>query len=223
MIIAERKDLEQIKRMIAPYKKVLIVGCETCVNICWAGGHKEVKDLAEKLEAELPRGSVTILQSTVERQCEKEMVEQLYEEVSEADALVSMACGAGAQIMADVFEDKAVLPALNTTFLGYPSEPGTWVENCGSCGDCVLDRTGGICPVVTCAKGLMNGPCGGVRKGGMCEVDASKPCAWVRIYNRLEKQDRLDLMEDFTPPKNYRAVKRPGIVKAAPKQREEIG
>jgi len=219
LIIAERKDLKEIRRMIAPYKKVLIVGCETCVNICWAGGEKEVKKLAEKLGDELPAEDVTILKATVERQCEKEMVELLKDDVEAADAVLSMACGAGAQIMADVFEDRPVLPALNTTFLGYPAGPGTWVENCGSCGDCVLDRTGAICPVVCCAKGLMNGPCGGVRKGGMCEVDAEKACAWVRIYNRLEKQGRLDLMEEFTGPKNYRAVKRPGIVKAAEPQR----
>ncbi|MFC2038410.1 methylenetetrahydrofolate reductase C-terminal domain-containing protein [Chloroflexota bacterium] len=215
MIIAERKDPEEIKRMIAPYKNVLIVGCESCVNICWAGGEKEVKKLAEKLGREIPASDISINESTVERQCEKEMVEYLAEQVEEVDAVLSMACGVGAQVMASVFEDKPVLPALNTTFLGYPAEPGTWVENCGSCGDCVLDRTGAICPVACCAKGLLNGPCGGVRKGGMCEVDAEKDCTWVRIYNRLEKQDRLDLMEEYTGPKNYRVIKRPGIIKAS--------
>ena len=73
--------------------------------------------------------------------------------------------------------------------------------------------------MVCCAKGLLNGPCGGVRKGGKCEVDPEKDCAWVRIYQRLEKQGRLDSMREYREPKNYRAVKRPGRIKAPGVQR----
>ena len=116
--------------------------------------------------------------------------------------------------MAELFEEKPVLPAVNTTFIGMPQQEGLWVEMCGACGDCFLDRTGGICPMVRCAKGLLNGPCGGTRKGGKCEIDPEKDCAWVLIYRRLEKQGRLDLMRKYYPPKNFRAVKRPGIIRA---------
>ena len=216
MIIAERKPMEEIKLMIAPYKKLLLVGCGTCVTVCWVGGEKEVGILASQLRlAGSTEGKeISILETTVERQCEKEMVAELRDKVAEVEAVLSLACGAGVQTMAELFEEKPVFPALNTTFIGMPEKEGLWVEMCGACGDCFLDRTGGICPMVRCAKGLINGPCGGTRKGGKCEIDAEKDCAWVLIYRRLEKQGRLDLMRKYYPPKNFRAVKRPGKIQA---------
>ena len=216
MIVAERKPMEEIIQMIAPYKKVLLAGCETCVAICWMGGEKEVGILASQLRLARSNGKskIDIVEATVERQCEKEMVEELREKVDGVEAVLSLACGAGIQTIAEVFEEKPVFPAVNTTFLGRPEGEGVWLENCGACGDCYLDRTGGICPMVRCAKGILNGPCGGTRKGGKCEVDPDKDCAWVLIYNRLKKQGRLDLMQKYYPPKNFRAVKRPGKMEA---------
>lgn len=217
MIIAERKPMEEIRQLIVPYKRVLVAGCGTCVTVCWAGGEKEVAMLASQLR--LARSAedsrVSILEATVERQCEREMVAEIKDKVAEVEAVISLACGSGVQTMAEMFEDKPVLPGVNTTFIGMPEREGLWVEMCGACGDCFLDRTGGVCPIVRCAKGLLNGPCGGTRKGGKCEIDPDKDCAWVLIYRRLEKQGRLDVMRRYYAPKNYRAVKRPGKVQAA--------
>ena len=217
MIIAERKPMEEIKQLLAPYKKVLVAGCGTCVTVCWAGGEKEVAMLASQLRlARSAEGKgISVLEATVDRQCEREMVAEIKDKVAEVDAVISLACGSGVQTMAEMFEDKPVLPGVNTTFIGMPETEGLWVEMCGACGDCFLDRTGGVCPVVRCAKGLLNGPCGGTRKGGKCEIDPDKDCAWVLIYRRLEKQGRLDVMRKYQAPKNYRAVKRPGKVQAA--------
>lgn len=216
MIIAERKPLEEIRNMIAGHKRILAVGCGTCVTICWAGGEKEVGILASQLRLACNRegNELSVLEAVVERQCEKEMVEELRDKVQEVEAILSMGCGAGVQTIADIFEEKLVFPVLNTTFIGMPEKEGLWTEMCGACGDCFLDRTGGICPVVRCAKGLLNGPCGGTRRGGKCEIDPEKDCAWVLIYRRLEKQGRLDLMREYYQPKNYRAVKRPGKIEA---------
>ncbi len=214
MIVGKRKELEDIKKMVSGHKKVLIVGCDTCVSVCWAGGTKEVAALAAELEADGDTAGTSFLQSSVDRQCESEMCEVLRPQAQEADAILSMGCGAGAQILAELFDDRPVLPALDTTFLGVPTELGVWVENCGCCGDCTLDITGGICPIVRCGKGLLNGPCGGVRRNGKCELDEEKDCAWVQIYRRLEKQGRLDLMTEYREPRDHSAVKRPGIVKA---------
>jgi hypothetical protein len=58
----------------------------------------------------------------------------------------------------------------------------------------LCEDTGGICPIVGCPKELVNGPCGGVRDGGMCEVIESVPCVWVEIYDKLKKDDQLDKM-----------------------------
>jgi ferredoxin len=217
MIIAERKPLQEIRNMIAGYKKILVVGCGTCVTICWAGGEKEVGILSSQLRLASSREGkeLSIVEAVVERQCEKEMViEELRDKMQDVEAILSMACGIGVQTVADVFEEKHVFPALNTTFMGMPEGEGVWTEKCGACGDCMLYWTGGICPVVRCAKGLLNGPCGGTRKGGKCEIDPEKDCAWVLIYRRLEKQGRLDLMRKYYEPKNYRAVKRPGKIEA---------
>ncbi len=214
MIVAERKPMEEIKEMIAPGKKILVVGCGTCVTVCWVGGEKEVGILSSQLRLSFGEDKISIREAVVERQCEREMVEELRDKVQEVDAILSMGCGAGVQTVAEVFEERPAFPALNTTFVGMPEGEGLWVEMCGACGDCFLDRTGGICPVVRCAKGLLNGPCGGTRKGGKCEIDPEKDCAWVLIYRRLEKQERLDLMRKYYEPKNFRAVKRPGKVQA---------
>ncbi len=215
MIIAERKPLEDIKQMIAQYKKILLVGCGTCVTVCWAGGEKEVGILASQLRLAFRRdgGELETLEATVERQCEKEMVEELKDKIQQVEAVLSLGCGAGVQTIADRFEETPVYPALNTKFVGMPEREGLWIENCGACGDCFLDRTGGICPIVRCAKGLLNGPCGGTNKG-KCEVDPEKDCAWTLIYRRLEKQGRLDLMRKYYPPRNFQAVVRPGKIEA---------
>jgi len=217
MIIAERKPMEEIRQEIAPFKKILVAGCGTCVAVCWAGGEKEVGILASQLRlaGSSEDREVVTLEATVERQCEKEMLAELKEKVEGVDAVLSLACGVGVQTMAEFFEDRPVFPAVNTSFIGMPEKEGLWVEMCGACGDCYLDRTGGVCPVVRCAKGLLNGPCGGTRKGGKCEIDPDEDCAWVLIYRRLERQGRLDLMREYYAPKNARSVKRPGRIQAA--------
>ena len=205
MIVAERKPLGDIREMIAGYKKILIAGCGTCVTICWAGGEKEVAVLASQLKlASAKDGNrLATLEATIERQCEKELVEALKDKVHQVEAVLSMGCGAGVQTIAEVFPDTPVYPALNTKFLGMPEREGIWVENCRACGDCFLDKTGGICPIVRCAKGL-------------CEVDSEKDCAWTLIYQRLERQGRLDVMRKYYPPRNFQAVIRPGKVEALP-------
>ena len=217
MIIAERKPFREIWEMIGGYERIMVVGCGTCVTVCWAGGEKEVGVLSSqiKLAAAKEGREVEIVQTVVERQCEREMVEEIADEVRGVDVVLSMGCGVGVQTIAEIFEEKPVFPALNTTFMGMPEREGLWVERCAACGDCMLYWTGGICPVIRCAKGLLNGPCGGTRRGGKCEIDPDKDCAWVLIYRRLEKQGRLDLMERYYEPKNYRAVKRPGKIEAA--------
>jgi hypothetical protein len=76
------------------------------------------------------------------------------------------------------------------------------------CGECVLNITAGICPVTRCAKGLLNGPCGGSNKG-KCEVDKNKDCAWILIYNRLKDLNKLDSLKDIKPAKDHSKVNRP--------------
>ncbi|MBL7179008.1 MAG: methylenetetrahydrofolate reductase C-terminal domain-containing protein [Desulfobacterales bacterium] len=200
MIVAERKPFEEIKAMLKGYKKVLNVGCGTCVAVCLTGGEKEVAvlnaelDMARKLEND----PIELGAYTVERQCDREYMEVLDDMVGEYDALLSMACGAGIQFLAERYPAKVVLPAVDTTFIGVNQDVGWYEERCRSCSSCVLGWTGGICPVTMCAKGLYNGPCGGTDKG-KCEISQEQPCAWFMIFERLVLQDRLDLIKEYKP------------------------
>lgn len=213
MIVGERKPFDEIKDKIRDYKKVLILGCGTCVSVCMAGGEKEVELLGSELRMvnQLEGRDVEIGEETILRQCDKEYIEPIVEKAKNYEAVLSMACGAGVQLVADLLEPIPVIPALNTRFIGITEAEGVWVERCRACGNCMLDETGGICPVTRCAKGLLNGPCGGT-KDGKCEVDPEKDCAWTLIYQRLEKQGKLDLFDEYHPPRNFQVVVMPGKV-----------
>lgn len=204
MIVAKRKPFEEIKNMLKGYNKVLNVGCGTCVAVCLTGGEKEVAvlnaelDMARKLDSK----PIELGSYTVERQCDREYLETLDSMVDEYEAILSMACGAGIQFLAERYPKKPVLPAVDTTFIGVNQDVGWYEERCRSCSSCVLGMTGGICPVTMCAKGLYNGPCGGTNKGS-CEIHQDQPCAWHMIYERLAGQGRLDCILEITPPTDW--------------------
>ena len=204
MIICEQKPLDEIKQMIAGYQKVLILGCGTCVTVCFAGGEKEVGILASALRmaTKLDGQSKEFTEATVQRQCEYEYNEEVTDLVREADAVLSLACGIGVQTMNEQFPDKITLPGLNTSFLGQPTEQGVWDERCQACGNCILDKTAGICPIARCSKSLLNGPCGG-SKDGKCEIDPEVDCAWQLIYDRLQALGRLDLLTEIQPARDW--------------------
>jgi ferredoxin len=213
MITAERKPFDQIKDKVKDYGSLLILGCGTCVSVCMAGGEKEVQLLASELRMknQLDGKEVKIGEATIQRQCDKEYIQPIIETAKKYDAVLSMACGAGVQLVAEMLEPQRVIPALNTRFIGITQAEGIWVERCRACGNCILADYGGICPNTICAKGLINGPCGG-SKGGKCEASAEKDCAWVLIYNRLKKQNRLDTITKMFLPKDYSAQAHPSQI-----------
>ena len=204
MIVGDLKPLEEIVAAIKEYKQILVLGCGSCVTVCLSGGEKEAQQLGHELskiqhfEGRPPKLEV----GSILRQCERDLVLEYQEIPPGTDAVLSLACGAGVQTLADVFEPIPVIPALNTTFLGASDKPGSWTEKCKGCGDCILVQTGGICPIARCAKSIFNGPCGG-SKGGYCEVGQNIPCAWAQIIGRLKKLDKLHLYEEIRTPKDW--------------------
>ncbi len=206
MIVAEQKSLEEIKGLIDNAEKVLVVGCGTCVTVCFAGGEKEAGILATsiRMASKVDGKAKTVTHDTVQRQCEWEYIEPLRSQIEEADIVLSVGCGIGVQAIGEHFPEAIVVPGLNTTFLGMPTEQGVWEERCAACGDCVLGVTGGICPIARCAKQLLNGPCGG-SQGGVCEIDPDTLCAWQLIYDRLKDQNRLHLLTEIQGPKDWSA------------------
>jgi ferredoxin len=208
MIIAEQKPLEEIKRLIGKAEHVLVVGCGTCVTVCFAGGAREAAILSSalRMSTKLDGDGKDVTDITVQRQCEWEYLDQIADRVAGADLVLSLGCGIGVQAIAEHFPNAWVVPGLNTSFLGLPTEQGVWDERCAACGDCILGLTGGICPIARCSKSLLNGPCGG-SEAGHCEIDPNVPCAWQLIYDRMSAMGKLDLLLEIQPPKNWRAAR----------------
>lgn len=203
MIITKKKDIKGILEALKGKKSVYLFGCDSCAEQCKTGGEPELKEMAQVLK---DNGLEVLGSSLPEETCYRQLILKDYREkegLRKADAVVVLACGAGVRTIADVAEEtQPVIPALDSLFLATVERYGRFFEGCSLCGECVLTETAGICPHTECAKGLLNGPCGGV-VNGMCEVNIDNECAWVRIYNRLKAQGRLHLMKKVSKPKDH--------------------
>ena len=205
MIVADRKPIEEILDSIKDYKKIMLMGCGGCVTVCFSGGAKAVELLSSqiKMAGKKQGKEIEIIECTPERQCEYEFIDEFKKEVESADVVLSTACGVGVQAMSVRYPDTITIPGLNTKFMGYPVEHALWEERCVGCGDCVLEWTGGLCPIARCAKKLFNGPCGG-SSDGKCEVDKDTDCVWQLIHDRLKRLNKLDNLTIVRDPKDWR-------------------
>jgi len=202
LIITQQKPLEEILKMLEPFSKVFIIGCGTCSTVCQTGGEEQVEQMAETLKKE---GKEVTGSVVVEAPCDARLLRRdtrkMKKAIEESEALLCMTCGAGVQDIVQHLK-KISVPALNTKFLGQIERIGEFYERCRACGECILYETGGICPIVRCPKGMMNGPCGGMFEG-KCEVGGyQRDCAWVLIYNRLKELGMLDLYKSYKPPRD---------------------
>jgi ferredoxin len=204
MIVADKKPIEEIIEELGAHEKILILGCNECVTVCEAGGKKEVGILASALRMYFlnQERDVKIDEETLQRQCDHEYLEEIRDKVDQYDAIVSIACGVGVQFTAEKYFSTPVYPGVNTCFMGATEERGLWTERCQGCGQCILARTGGICPVSRCAKRVLNGPCGG-STDGKCEINKEIICAWQLIVERLKALDRMDDYEELSPLKDW--------------------
>ncbi len=202
MLISEQKPIEEVLAYLEGENRIFIVGCRGCAEGCESGGEKQVLEMEERLKA---TGKTIAGTTTVDTLCNEALVRMRLkphqETIQSADSVLVMTCGAGTQVMAKVL-NKVVHPGCNTLPLG--GDHSEWIrgEYCLECGDCVLDYTGGICPIAGCAKNLLHGPCGG-SEGGKCEINPDLPCAWHLIVERLTQLGRLDKLEAVLPPKNW--------------------
>lgn len=205
MIVGEQKPVAEIQASIAPYSKVLVLGCGTCVKTCFAGGEDEVATLASALRLAFKKDgkNTQVSEFTIERQCEDEFIKEAAAVTGRHDVILSLACGAGVQMVASRFPKIPVLPGVNTTFIGILEKPGLFTEKCVGCGNCVLDKFVSVCPVSRCSKKLLNGPCGGSQKG-KCEVNPETECAWQLIIDRFKATGQVDRLFAYVPPKDWR-------------------
>ena len=204
MITGTPKPIEEILAMLTPYSRIVVAGCFGCVTVCRVGGEKEVQVLSStlRLAREAAGNKLEIKEVCIERQCDPEYLEAFRPSAEDYDAILSIACGAGIQFVAEKYPKTPVLPGINTGFLGVTERQGEWAERCQGCGDCVLHLTGGICPVSRCAKSLFHGPCGGSSKG-ICEVAPDVLCGWQLIIDRLKSLDQMSNYGKLIPYKGW--------------------
>lgn len=211
MIISEKKPFEELLECLEGSKKVVITGCSLCATTCKVGGEEEVLKMKAKLEE---NGKKVLGYKILDPACNflktKRDLKSLRSELKEADAVLSLSCGDGTQTVAKLV-DIPVYPGNNTMFIGEVERIGKYSEACRACGNCQLGWTGGICPITKCAKGLLNGPCGGA-KDGKCEVNPENDCAWILIYNRLKELGQLDNLEKLREPRDYQVNSHPGKI-----------
>lgn len=213
MIITKKRDFQELMENIKGYKSFFLIGCSECASLCGTGGEPEVKAMKQALEAE---GKIVTEGIVAKTGCQvlgtKTELKKFKEETNKADCILVMSCGAGTQAAVEIFEDKPVFATNDSMFLGNMTRYQMFDERCSLCGKCILDKTGGICPITACPKGLLNGPCGGC-KDGHCEVSPDIKCAWVRIYERMKRLDKLEeLCNTIIEAKDWSTSQKPRIL-----------
>ena len=211
--ITKQKSEEDIDHLLDGLGRVFIIGCGTCVTLTRTGGEPDVRAMREGLskKGKLITGDVILPVA-----CDNltgEALREYGEQIGQADVLLIMTCAFGVQTIARQL-NTMVVPALDTLFIGKETSVGLFDEICAQCGTCILGETGGICPVTSCHKGLVNGPCGGTNNG-KCEIDSNKDCVWTLIYNRLKDLEHLDSMRKLQRPRNHQGEPSPGKWKIA--------
>ena len=198
MLITEMKAKETILSLVTG--KVFIINCHGCREIRFP--EKE----AEELQKELIAGGNVTGVITTDYICNadnlKLRLSKFAAQIEEADTVLVFSCGVGVQTVAEYLENKKVCAACDTYALPGYQGVTPLEHDCRQCGECYLNLTGGICPITACSKSLVNGQCGGA-KNGKCEVDPNMDCGWERIYQRLKKIGRLDVLKCPVQVRNY--------------------
>ena len=198
MLITELKAKETILSLTEG--KVFVINCHGCREIRFP--EKEADALQKEL---MEAGKVTGL-ITTDYICNPENLKLRLSKhaaaIEEADAVLVFSCGVGVQTVADFLENKRVFACCDTYALPGYQGVTPLEHDCKQCGECFLNLTGGICPLTACSKALVNGQCGGAKKG-KCEVDPNMDCGWERIYQKLKAIGRLDAMKCPVQIRNY--------------------
>lgn len=214
MIITTPRDWALIRDNLESVgaTRVFLMGCGECATQSETGGEPQILDMKSRLEA---NGYEVVGWTVGEIVCHSNATKRDLRKAAgsgeDADAIVVLACGAGTQSVAEARPKTPVFPGLESAFLGNVVRHGVFEERCSMCGSCVLDRTAGICPVTTCPKGLLNGPCGAMWEGACDVLGEGRPCVFVAIGERLAAQGRTAARR--MPPKDFSSHQKPSTVR----------
>lgn len=198
MLITQLKSKETIEALAKG--KTVIINCHGCKEVYFP------EHEAEELQKELSAGGNVTEIITRDYICNPDnlrfQLKKFADKIEAADTVLVFSCGVGVQTVAAYLENKRVVACCDTCPL--PGFQGvTPLEfDCGQCGECYLNSTGGICPITACSKSLVNGQCGGA-KNGKCEVNKDMECGWERIYRKLEKLGKLDTLKYEAKVRDY--------------------
>ena len=199
------KPGKEIVRLLAGIESIQVIICEKC----YSGFDSDPCMLSCQAEKDLlsfGAGISSII--SMPFLCNTRLSSTLINRLDTAIPVGVVSCGIGIQSVAALLQGKKVIALADSMPHGGNVRVqrachgiALGEEKCAACGECWLEATGGICPVVNCAKGLLNGPCGGADRMGACEVNPGKRCAWIEIFERLGKQGRKPLFLQET--RNY--------------------
>ena len=208
MLISRLKPIEEIHGQINIADPILIVACNGCAESFGNSEQLRLAYLKKELES---KGHEVAEILTVDFACEPSLIKhwlKIMEQKIAYDALLVVSCGIGVQTIA-INTDKQAYPACDTVSFGGRIGQAWGQPRCRECGECLLAYTGGLCPLTSCSKGLLNGACGG-SKDGKCEVSpATRDCGWHLIYKKLKEIGRLDLLEDKPYIQDYSKAEPP--------------
>jgi hypothetical protein len=160
MLITRLKPIDEISNQLRDFDSVLLLSCNGCAE---SFGNAEQQRL-KWLKGEIGRSGVCITDLlTIDFLCEPLLVKHwlgLAEARGSFDAILVVSCGIGVQVVSKLSHQPA-FPGCDTVTMGGRIGPAWGKESCKECGECILPYTGGICPLTSCSKGLLNGPCGG--------------------------------------------------------------
>lgn len=202
-----QKPIDVIVGWIQPGERVFVVGCGNCAAKCHSGGELETKEMAERLQKHGVAVAGWACTDPGASLCKLSLANKMLNETHKAetdnaDSYLVLACGQGIHTVLDATDGALVHPGCDTIFGGETLNDTFINEYCSLCGECLTEFTYGLCPVTSCAKSLLNGPCGGARNG-KCEVDRNRDCGWQLIYDRLKALGKLEALDAYQPPKNY--------------------
>jgi hypothetical protein len=183
MIASRKKHPDQVLASLKGRTGIFVVGCSDCATTCATGGEKEVAEMADFLRKNgFAVAGTAVLDVPCDERIGRKFLREHEAAIAGSGAILALSCGSGVNALGRI-AGCPVIPGLDSLFLGSVERLGRFNEFCSLCGDCLLSETAAVCTVTRCAKGLVNGPCGGSVLG-KCEVDPENECAWVAVFNR---------------------------------------
>ncbi|MFO7996880.1 MAG: electron transport complex subunit RsxC [Dehalococcoidia bacterium] len=198
------KPGEEVREVFKQVNRIFVLSCGKCYKKFEEEDEEQYAQLLEILGEE---GKKVVGHARIDFLCNDFLSQKRIStlDLSGCDCIGVISCGLGIQFVAKLLEGKPVYALADSVphAANYPTEVGYHGislegEKCAACSQCYLNLTGGICPITNCAKGLLNGPCGGATDG-KCEVNSSVDCAWVRIHERLQKRGEQVALEGVQP------------------------